>query len=351
MAGISELDQRSRAILQQVIDLYVETGEPVGSRTLSSRLGLALSPASIRAVMAGLEEMGLLTSPHISAGRVPTEAGLRLFIDGLLEIGDIGADERATIESRCATRGRSFAEALEEASQTLAGLSRCAGLVTAPKADRPLRQMEFVNLGDGRLLIVLVTEDGMVENRVIDLPETVPAAALLQATNYLNSRLRGRPLADVRAEVEVEISTRRAQLDALTAQVVARGLAVWSETAVGGHLILKGQAQLLEDVTALADLERIRTLFEQLEGRETVVRLLDQTSAADGVQIFIGAENALFAEAGCSMVVAPYRDGKEQIVGAIGVIGPTRLNYARIIPMVDYTSRVLTRLLSGKENP
>ena len=344
---ITELNERSREIFRHIVDAYVETGGPIGSRTLSRRLGTALSPATIRNVMADLEDAGLLAAPHTSAGRIPTEAGLRLFVNGLLEIGSLSTEERASIDSQCAATGRSVAQALEEATTALSGLSRCAGLVIAPKFDRSLQHIEFVPLGPARALVVMVTEDGMVENRVIDVPIGMPPANLVTAGNYLNARLAGRKLEEVRGLIERELEAHRAELDELTSRVVEAGLAVWagSESGRDSHLIVRGQANLLGDVTALEDLERIRALFQALEAREAMAKLLDAANDADGVQIFIGAESNLFSVAGCSIIIAPYTDKRERIVGAIGVIGPTRINYARIIPMVDYTAKMIGRLI------
>jgi len=295
--------------------------------------------------MADLEEAGLLYAPHTSAGRLPTEAGLRLFVNGLLEVGGLSEEERTEIESLCAASGKSLAQALEEATSTLAGLARCAGLVVAPKTERPLRHLEFVPLSPGRALVVMVTEDGLVENRIVEVPLGVPPSTLVQASNYLNARLVGRTIEDAKAQLASDIESQKAQLDELTQKVVQAGLASWA----GGHensaLIVRGQAKLLEDVTALGDLERLRTLFDMLETRESMLRLLEATREGEGVQIFIGADNPLFGVAGCSMIVAPYTNRAEQMVGAIGVIGPTRLNYARIIPLVDYTAKVLGRLI------
>lgn len=343
---IGELNQRSRDIFRHIVEAYVETGEPVGSRTISRRLGLQLSPATIRNVMADLEDLGLLAAPHTSAGRVPTEVGLRLFVNAMLEIGDLSEQDRDNIESQCAASGRSLPEVLEEATTMLSGLSACAGLVLAPKTDRPLKHVEFVSLAPGRALVVLVTENGLVENRVVEVPVDVPASALTMASNFLNARMIGRTLEEARAAIQKEIDESRSQLDGLTRKVVETGLATWAGVrGAQGYLIVRGQARLLEDVTALSDLERIRSLFEALETREAMVRLLDATGRAEGVQIYIGAENELFSHAGCSMIVSPYTNAKEQVIGAIGVIGPTRINYARIIPMVDYTAKVVGRLI------
>jgi heat-inducible transcriptional repressor len=342
---IHELNERSREIFRLIVDGYVATGEPIGSRTLSRRLVQNLSPATIRNVMADLEEAGLLYSPHTSAGRLPTDAGLRFFVHGLLEVGRLAEEERRNIESLCHARGKSLPQALEEATTALSGLSHCAGVVVVPKQDRPLKHLEFVHLGPGRALVVMVTEDGLVENRVIEVPLGLPPATLVSAANFLNARLIGRTVEEARAAIEAEIEAHRAQLDELTAKLVSAGLASWAGGDGGSALIVRGQANLLEDVTAVADLERLRALFELLETRETMLRLLDASMQGEGVQIFIGAENHLFGVAGCSMVIAPYQNSREQVVGAIGVIGPTRINYARIIPMVDYTAKVIGRLL------
>lgn len=344
-AVIGELSQRSREIFRHIVDAYVETGEPVGSRTISRRLGLTLSPATIRNVMADLEEAGLLYAPHTSAGRLPTELGLRMFVDGLLEIGGLTEEERQSIDIQCAAAGRSLPEVLEQATQMLSGLSHCAGLVVAPKSQRPLKHIEFVHLGPGRALAVLVTEDGVVENRLIDLPVGLPPSSLIEAGNYLVARLVGRTLDAARAEILAEIESQRAELDQLAAKVVEAGLASWAGGNKGGALIVRGQSRLLEEVNELADLERVRALFAALETKEALARLLEAADKAEGIQIFIGAQNELFSLSGCSVVIAPYRDAEERIVGAVGVIGPTRINYARIIPMVDYTAKVIGRVL------
>ncbi len=343
--NVIELSERSREIFREIVDAYVETGEPVGSRTLSRRLSVSLSPATVRNVMADLEEAGLLYAPHTSAGRLPTEAGMRMFVSGLLEVGQLPETERDSIDAKCKGSGRSLETLLGEALTTLSGLSRCAGLVLAPKTQTALKHIEFVPLGSGRALVVMVTDDGLVENRVLELSREVTPSALVEATNYLNARLVGRTLDEARQLIVEELETQKSQLDELTGKVVAAGLATWAGGDKSGQLIVRGQSHLLDDVTALADLERIRALFEALETKEHLVRLLDLTNRAEGVQIFIGAENELFRVSGCSMVVAPYHNSREQIVGAIGVIGPTRINYARIIPLVDYTAKVIGRLI------
>ena len=340
------LDARSSAVLREIVEQYVETGEPVGSRTLSRRLPISLSPATIRNVMADLTDAGLLFAPHTSAGRLPTDQGLRLFVDGLLHFGELTEEERGSITAALATSGRSLEDTLAEASSVLSGLSSAAGLVLSPKSDGAVRHIEFVPLGPGRALVVLVSADGHVENRVIETPPGLPPSDLQKAGNYLNARLSGRPLPELRRIVAEEMAANRTELDALSAHVVAAGLATWAgDSRRGGSLIVRGQARLLSDVTQIERLAAIQALFERLETQETMLKLLELAENSDGVSIFIGAESGLFGASGVSMVVAPARSEEGRIVGAIGVIGPTRINYGRIIPVVDYTARVVGRLL------
>jgi heat-inducible transcriptional repressor len=342
---IQELNKRSLDIFRQIVEAYVDTGEPVGSRTISRRLNGSLSPATIRNVMADLEEVGLLRAPHTSAGRIPTDSGLRLFVDGLLEIGNLAPEERAIIEQRCQGAGQTTEEVLTEATTMLSGLSSCAGVVVAPKQEAvTFNHVEFVPLARDRALVVLVGEAGAVENRVIDLPPGLMPSALVQATNYLNARLAGRSFDEVRAIVQRELDEHSAELDALTARVVEAGLATRSG-ADEGTLIVRGHANLLKDLTAVHDLDRIRGLFQILEAKRDLMRLVELTQDAEGVRIFIGAEHELFGLTECSTVVAPFHDRQGHMVGAIGVIGPTRLNYGRIVPLVDYTARVIGRLV------
>jgi len=345
--SIAKLNARSRDIFRTIVDAFLEQGEPVGSRTISRRLETQLSPATIRNVMADLQELGLLHAPHNSAGRLPTDAGLRLFVDGLMQVGDISEQERSEIEGHIGGSGLTMNQALEQASTALAGLSSHVGLVLAPKTNSAVTHLEFVPLGDGRALVVMVDATGQVENRVIDLPMGLPASALTEASNYLRARLAGKTLDHARKDIIQELADHRAQLDELTSSVIEGGLAVWSG-GEKGSLIVKGQARLLDDVAAVQDLDRIRGLFDALERKETMLRLMDAADDGDGVQIFIGAENALFNHSGWSMVLAPYGGPNAKVLGAIGVVGPTSLNYARIIPMVDYTARVIGRMLNGK---
>jgi heat-inducible transcriptional repressor len=332
---------RPREVFRHLVEAFLASGEPVGSRTLSQRLPLALSPASIRNVMADLESMGLLYAPHTSAGRAPTEKGLRLFVDGLLEIGELAPDERVAIEARMSGTGQRIEDMLTQATQSLAGLSRCAGLMITTKQDSALKHVEFVAVAPGKALVIMVSEDGQVENRVIDTPIGLPVSALSEAGNYLGARLRGRTIDTARAEILAELDGEKLELDALTAKVVAAGLA----TLAGPEkvLIVRGTANLLD---SQADLERIRTLFEDIERKADLIRLLELAKEGDGVRIFIGSENRLFSLSGSSIVAAPYANAQGKIVGVIGVLGPTRLNYGRIIPMVDHTAKVIGRLLA-----
>ena len=342
---ISDINERSREVLRQLIDNYLRTGEPVGSRTLAQKLNLSISPATVRSVMSDLEDLGLLFAPHTSAGRLPTDAGLRLFVDGLLEIGNLTIKERDDIEEQCAGSSHDINSLMNEATTALSGLSGCASIVFAPKTESPLKHIEFVNLSPGRTLVVLVAENGIVENRIFTTPRTLPPSILIQATNFLSARLVGRTISEAHEEIIMELESHRAQLDELTRKVVESGLATWSGTKQDGALIVRGQANLLDDISVINDLEHIRTLFEALETKEEVLKLLGLAEAAEGVQIFIGANNTLFNMAGVSMVVNSFRNTSQEVVGAIGVIGPTRMNYARIIPMVDYTANLIKRLI------
>lgn len=342
---LSELNERSREIFRHIVDAYVTTGEPIGSRTLARRMAESISPATVRNVMADLEELGLLAAPHVSAGRLPTQAGLRLFVSGLMEVGDLPEDERRGLRETCATAGHSLEEVLGEASARLSVLSHCASLVMAPKSNARLKHLEFVQLSAGRVLVVLVGVDGSVENRLLEVPADLPPAALMEATNYLNAHLIGRTLDEVRETIDQERAAQQQALDALTAKIIDAGVAAWAGGVRGTSLIVRGQSNLLGDDATAERLSEIRRLFDALETKDHVLELLEVAGRAEGVQIFIGSENKLFEGSGLSMIVAPYQDHEGSIVGAIGVVGPTRINYARIIPMVDYTARLIGRLI------
>ncbi|MBO0347204.1 heat-inducible transcriptional repressor HrcA [Roseibium limicola] len=347
--SLSDLDKRSREIFRSIVETYLDTGEPVGSRNVARALNMSLSPASVRNVMSDLEHLGLLHSPHASAGRLPTQIGLRFFIDALLEVGDLTQDERRQIDVqvRASQQTNSAAQVLTEASQMLSGLSSGAGVVLTHKSDMRLKHIEFIRIEPLKALVVLVGEDGSVENRVIGLPEGLPASALIEAGNYLNSRLQGRTLGQVRKELEQLKTDNQAALDQLSQKIIDAGLAVWSQSTADepGTLIVRGRSNLITDMGAAEDLERIRLLFDDLENKQELIQLLGLAEKGDGVRIFIGSENNLFSLSGSSLVVSPYRDREQRIVGVLGVIGPTRLNYARVIPMVDYTARLVSRIL------
>lgn len=345
---ITDLDERSQAILRQIVESYLLTGEPIGSRNLSRSLPISLSPATIRNVMSDLEQTGLISSPHTSAGRLPTENGLRLFVDGMLEVGDMSGDERKKIEAQIAnTEKSSVDQVLNEASEMISGLSHCAGVVFADKQISTLKHIEFVALEPGKALVVLVGEDGSVENRVIDLPKGLPPSSLNEASNFLNARIRGLTIADAKKQLESHLAKAKVELDELTQKFIRSGFAEWSG-ALGDRksLIVRGQSNLLKDLNALDELERVRQLFDDLESQNDVVQILGLAEQAEGVKIFIGAENKLFSLSGSSLIVAPFHDDSRQIVGVLGVIGPTRINYARIIPMVDYTAKLVSRVLA-----
>lgn len=345
--SLAELDERARDIFRRIVEGYLETGEPVGSRTLS-KTGLSLSPASIRNTMQDLTQLGLLGSPHISAGRLPTHAGLRLFVDGLLEVGDVGEEERRSIDARLRAHGRNYEDALNEASAILSGLAGGAAVVVTPTRDAGVKHVEFVALGGERTLAIMVFEDGTVENRLIRLPAGVTPSALQEASNFLNVRLSGRTLQEARVDLRTELDRARRELDETAARLVEDGLAAWSGgEAEDRALIVRGRANLLEIGEAVEDLERVRSLFEDLEQKEQLIQLLDGVRDGEGVRIFIGAETRLFSLSGSAVIAAPYMSGTQRVLGAIGVIGPARLNYARIIPLVDYTARVLGQVMNA----
>jgi heat-inducible transcriptional repressor len=346
--SLAQLNERSREIFRQIVESYLATGEPVGSRNISRLITTPLSPASVRNVMSDLEQLGLVYAPHTSAGRLPTELGLRFFVDALMEIGDLSEDERRGIEAKMAASGKSLEAVLDEASRMLSGLAHSAGVVLTAKSNVRLKHIEFVRLEPERALVVLVSDDGQVENRVLNVPAGLPTSALTEASNFLNAHARGRTIAEAKAELEKAIEAGKAALDRLVQKVVEAGLASWS----GGDgdnrkLLVRGAANLLDDLKALEDLERVRHLFDDLETKRGVIDLLGRAELAEGARIFIGSENKLFSLSGSSTIAAPYRDGAGRIIGVIGVIGPTRLNYARVIPMVDYTAKVVGKIVSG----
>ncbi|WP_128892599.1 heat-inducible transcriptional repressor HrcA [Erythrobacter sp. HKB08] len=341
--NVTELTDRAREIFRLVVEGYIDSGQPVGSKTLAQG-GVNLSPASIRSVLADLESLGLLAAPHTSAGRMPTEIGLRMFVDGMMQVAEPSAEEREAIERHIGASGP-IEQALEKTSALLSDISGAAGMVMVPQRDPKLAQFNLVNIGQGRLLAVIVGEDGAVENRIIEASGGLAEGDLEQASNYISARLAGRTLRDAIATMQQELKTGRSRLDSASRDLVERGLAVWSEDASARPvLIVRGQANLLDE-NALEDLERVRNLLDDLEDKQSIAQLLESAREAEATRIFIGSENRLFALSGSSVIASPYRDREGRVVGVLGVIGPTRLNYARVVPMVDFTARSLGKLI------
>jgi heat-inducible transcriptional repressor len=349
-SDLSTLDARAREIFREIVEAYLTTGEPVGSRTLSRLGGVGLSAASIRNTMADLVALGLLQAPHAMAGRMPTQAGLRFFVDSLLQLGDLPEEEKREIDARIGQVGANPQDVLGAASELLSGLAGGAGLVVTPERDAPVRHAEIVSIGPGQALLVLVFEDNQIENRILNTTADQPQSVLIEAANYLNARFKGRTLSEARAAATEALTQDRAALDEATAKLVESGLVEWSgeDPTHGRSLIVSGRGNLLRDQQAIVDLERAQRLFDDLEKTRELIQVLDLAKAGDAVRVFIGSENPLFSLSGSSLIVAPYMNAERRVVGALGVIGPTRLNYARVIPVVDYTARVVSRVLDGR---
>ncbi|QFT64927.1 heat-inducible transcriptional repressor HrcA [Roseivivax sp. THAF30] len=346
----SQLNDRSREVFRQVVEGYLESGEPVGSRTLTRTLSEKVSAATIRNVMNDLEYLGLLDSPHVSAGRVPTQMGLRMFVDGLLEVRDLDTNDRSRIDATLGTNTDDVGNLLDRVGSALSGVTRGASLVLTPKHEAPIRHIEFVSLAPTRALVVLVFDDGQVENRVFTPPPGMTPSAMREAANFLNAIVEGRTLSDMRRDVAKDISARRQEIDSLAHEMVESGLAVWAEESDRSErLIVRGRANLLGEDVPDEDLERIRSLFDDLERKRDIAEFLELTEDGEGVRIFIGSENKLFSLSGSSLVVSPYMNSDRKIIGAVGVIGPTRLNYGRIVPIVDYTAQLVGKLLSDRK--
>ena len=347
--SLEDMNDRSREVFRRVVEGYLENGDPVGSRTLTRDFSEKVSAATIRNVMQDLEYMGLLDSPHVSAGRIPTQAGLRMFVDGLMEVGLPDDTDREKID---ATLGRNESDVgglLDRVGSALSGVTHGASLVLTPKHEAPIKHIEFVSLAADRALVVLVFADGHVENRLFTPPPGQTPSSMREAANFLNSLIEGRTLSDVRGVIQSEISRRRQEIDVLARALVEDGLAVWADEGENSErLIVRGRANLLESAAEAADLDRIRTLFDDLERKRDISEFLELTEGGDGVRIFIGSENKLFSLSGSSLVVSPYMNADRKIIGAVGVIGPTRLNYGRIVPIVDYTAQLVGKMLSDR---
>ncbi|MCZ7674890.1 MAG: heat-inducible transcriptional repressor HrcA [Roseovarius sp.] len=346
---LEQMNERSREVFRRVVESYLATGDPVGSRTLTRNMTEKVSAATIRNVMQDLEYLGLLGSPHVSAGRVPTQEGLRMFVDGLLEVGNLESGDREKIDATLASNSDDVGATLDRIGAALSGVTRGASLVLAPKHEAPIKHIEFVGLSHDRALVVLVFADGHVENRIFTPPPGQTPSSMREAANFLNSLIEGKTLSELHSVIAGEIDKRRQEIDQLARQLVESGLAVWdgdSETCE--RLIVRGRSNLLSSATEDADLERIRTLFDDLERKRDIAEFLELAEEGAGVRIFIGSENKLFSLSGSSLVVSPYMNADRKIIGAVGVIGPTRLNYGRIVPIVDYTAQIVGKLIADR---
>ncbi|WP_283646683.1 heat-inducible transcriptional repressor HrcA [Marinovum algicola] len=346
---LEEMNDRSREVFRRVVEGYLSTGEPVGSRTLTRTLSQKVSAATVRNVMQDLEYLGLLDSPHVSAGRIPTQQGLRMFVDGLLEVDELAMEDRAALDQTLGDNASDVSNLLDRVGSALSGGTHGASLVLTPKHEAPIRHIEFVSLAQDRALVVLVFADGHVENRIFTPPPGQTPSSMREAANFLNALIEGRTLSELRSEFTKEIKKRRQEIDSLSQELVESGLAIWSDDAAdSARLIVRGRSNLLGEQGAEEDLERIRVLFDDLERKRDIAEFLELTETGDGVRIFIGSENKLFSLSGSSLVVSPYMNADRKIIGAVGVIGPTRLNYGRIVPIVDYTAQLVGKLISDR---
>jgi heat-inducible transcriptional repressor len=344
---IINLDLRSRDIFKKIVETYLSTGNPIGSRTLSLIDEMGLSAATIRNVMQDLEGLGLIYSPHTSAGRIPTEGGLRLFVDAMLEIGNLNDIDQAAIKEQAKLKNISVQDALGRASEMLSGLTNCAGIVLAKKITKAIKHIEFVSLDKERALVVTVDVEGNVENRIIEKPDGLTQSALTEATNYLNHYIGGYTIEEYKGRVEKELNVKKSEIDKATSEIVSAGLAVWSNgnNLNEKQLIVRGASNLISDTEDVKNIDRIKVLFDDLENKQDIIQLLGLAEEADGVRIFIGSENKLFSLSGSSLIISPYKNNSQKVVGVLGVIGPTRLNYARVIPMVNYTAQMMEKIL------
>jgi len=346
---LNEMNARSREVFRRVVEGYLANGDPVGSRTLTRDMSEKVSAATIRNVMQDLEYLGLLDSPHISAGRIPTQEGLRMFVDGLLEVGDLNNDDRQKIDATLGSDAPDMASMFDRIGSALSGVTRGASLVLAPKHEAPIKHIEFVSLAHDRALVVLVFADGHVENRIFTPPPGQTPSSMREAANFLNALIEGKTLSDLQTVIAVQIAARRQEIDQLARDMVESGLAVWEgEGENHERLIVRGRSNLLDSETEEEDLERIRTLFDDLERKRDIADFLELTDEGEGVRIFIGSENKLFSLSGSSLVVSPYMNSDRKIIGAVGVIGPTRLNYGRIVPIVDYTAQLIGKMIADR---
>lgn len=348
-AILTEMNDRTREVFRRVVEGYLTSGEPVGSRTLTRTLSEKVSAATVRNVMQDLEYLGLLDSPHVSAGRVPTQAGLRMFVDSLLEVGQVAPEDQEKIDATLGVNDQDVTTLLDEVGAALSVITRGASVVLSPKREAAIRHIEFVSLGADRALVVLVFADGQVENRVFVPPPGQTPSSMREAANFLNALAEGRTLSELRSRMAREIANRRQEIDSLARQLVESGLALWENAGEPSErLIVRGRSNLIGEAADQAEIDRIRVLFDDLERKRDIAEFLNLTEAGEGVRIFIGSENKLFSLSGSSLVVSPYMNADRKIIGAVGVIGPTRLNYGRIVPIVDYTAQLVGRLVSDR---
>ena len=346
---LAEMNDRSREVFRRVVEGYLSSGDPVGSRTLTRSMSEKVSAATIRNTMQDLEYLGLLDSPHVSAGRIPTQLGLRMFVDGLLEVGTVADEDRQRIDATLGVNDNDINSLLDHVGSALSGITRGASLVLTPKHEAPIRHIEFVTLSPDRALVVLVFADGTVENRLFSPPAGQTPSSMREAANFLNALAEGKTLSELRLTMAKDIAARRQEIDSLARELVESGLAIWENAGERSErLIVRGRSNLLEAATEAVDLERVRRLFDDLERKRDIAEFLELTDEGEGVRIFIGSENKLFSLSGSSLVVSPYMNADRKIIGAVGVIGPTRLNYGRIVPIVDYTAQLVGRLLSDR---
>jgi heat-inducible transcriptional repressor len=344
-----DINHRARKILYAIVSEYLHTGEAVGSRTVTRRHGIDLSPATVRNVMADLEEMGMLEQPHTSAGRVPTETGLRFFIDSLLKVRSLSPKEKDEIRERYGN-ALDFDELLQRTSRVLSDITHYAGLVLVPNpARQKLRQIEFLPLSNGRFLCILVTAEGRIENKLVQVDVPIDVGQLERIHNYLNQLLEGLTIDQVRDRVLRELGEEKNRYDAMVAQALRLSHAALERTEASANVIVSGAPNLLDPARAgePENLARMRALLQALEEKELLVGLLDRTMASDRIQVFLGAETAFDALGDTAVVVAPYGPG-ERPVGAIAVIGPTRMNYGKVMSVVDFTADLVSEMIGSK---
>lgn len=341
-----ELSDRSKQIFKSVVETYLDTGSPSGSETILKKAGLDMSSSSIRSILANLQKEGLLFAPHTSAGRLPTDKGMRLFVDGLLEFGRLSEIEQANIKQQCLSRGESYEEVLDEASKMISGLSSHAGIVVAPKYQNNIKHIEFIRLNSKQIISIIASTTGQIENRIIEDNGNYTENTLKEVSNFLNSKYSNKNIEEIKKQIQLEITNSKGRLELLSKSLVQKGILELEPNTENPYIFLHGQSTLLGDELISKDLDQIRNLFDEIENKTTFVNILENTNSAKGVQIFIGSKNFLFKHSGFSMVMAPYKNKDQKIIGAIGVVGPTRLNYAKIVPLVDYTSKIIGRVLS-----